>query len=302
MIASSFFGFLHPIFSGFAWLLAQFYALVPNYAFAIVMLTIVIMGVLTPLTVKSTKSMVAMQQIQPEIKKLQQKYKGPENRQILNDELMKLYKDSGTNPFSSCFPVLAQAPFLFILYSVIKGLTEVNSLGQIDPKYIPHTSKMYEHLVAGHGKIDVFGMDMALKPFSHHTSWVAAIPFFALVLAAVGLQYVQMAQINNRNKTTGTSIPDQQQRIQKFFPILFAYFYIVIPAAVTLYMVSSTIIRIVTQDVMFRAGVSDPRKAAERALPSRAKAESQSTNNNEGQTLKSQPSNRSKSKRKRKDR
>ena len=63
-----------PIFHLFGLILAFFYGLVPNYVFAIVMLTIVIMGILTPFTVKSTKSMVSMQLVQPEIKKLQQKY------------------------------------------------------------------------------------------------------------------------------------------------------------------------------------------------------------------------------------
>jgi YidC/Oxa1 family membrane protein insertase len=88
----------HPIFAGFGWLLAFFYGIIPNYAIAITLLTLVIMGLLTPLTVKSTKSMIAMQRLQPELKKLQQKYKGPENRQILNEEMMKLYKEEGANP------------------------------------------------------------------------------------------------------------------------------------------------------------------------------------------------------------
>jgi YidC/Oxa1 family membrane protein insertase len=120
---SKFFGTIfQPIFHAIAWLLAFFYGLVPNYIFAIVLLTVVIMGILTPLTVKSTKSMMAMQKLQPEIKKLQQKYKGAENRQLLNDEMMKLYREEGVNPVGGCLPMLLQAPFLFILYSVIKGL------------------------------------------------------------------------------------------------------------------------------------------------------------------------------------
>ena len=299
--SSGFFSFLDPIYTGFGWLLAQFYTLVPNYAFAIIMLTIVVMGVLTPLTVKSTKSMVAMQQIQPEIKKLQQKYKGPENRQLLNDELVRLYKESGTNPFSSCLPVLAQAPFLFILYNVIRGLTNVNALGVVSPKYIPHSSTMFQHLVASQGKISTFGMDLALKPFSHHSSFLASVPFFAMVALAVGLQYFQMAQINNRNKKTGQEIPSQQQRIQKLFPILFAYFYFIIPAAVTLYMVVSSAIRILTQDILFRVGMSDPRRTAEREIPARTQEESKKQKS-QPQTLKSQANNRSKTKRKRKDR
>ncbi len=292
----------HPIFTLFGWLLAQFYQVIPNYAVAISLLTILIMGVLTPLTVKSTRSMVAMQKLQPELKKLQQKYKGPENRAVLNEEMMRLYKEHGTNPLSSCFPVLAQAPFLFILYSVIRGLSALDPLKQAAPKYIPHASNMYRDLVASKGQIDVFGMDMSLKPFDHHSSFYAAIPFFVMLFIAVGLQYFQMAQINNRNKKAGNEMPSQQQMIQKFMPILFAYFYVIIPAAVVLYMVVSTLIRILTQDIMFRVGVSDPSKAKERQIPGRqaSPTKSEKTEGKE-ETFKSQ-ANRSKSKKQRKAR
>lgn len=288
--------FFSPIFKLFGWLLAQFYQIIPNYGVAISLLTILIMGVLTPLTVKSTRSMMAMQALQPELKKLQQKYKGPEHRAQMNEEMMRLYKEHGTNPLSSCFPVLAQAPFLFILYSVIRGLSDVV------PKYIPESSRMYLDLIASKGKIDVFGMDMALKPLDHHSTLFAAIPFFVMVALAVGLQYFQMAQINNRNKKSGQEMPSSQQRIQKLMPILFAYFYFIIPAAVVLYMVVSTMIRIATQDIMFRIGVSDPGKAKERQIPGRDKSpEKSAVTEAEVKTLKSQ-ANRSKSKRQRKER
>ena len=291
-----------PIFHLFGALLAFFYGLIPNYAIAITLLTIVIMGALTPFTIKSTKSMMAMQKLQPEIKKLQQKYKGPENRQLLNDELMRLYREEGANPVGGCLPVLLQAPFLFILYSVIKGLTYITPLGVVQPRYIPTTSKMYRSLVASHGQINAFGMDLNLKPFSSHGSIAAAIPFFIFVAAAVALQYFQMAQMNNRNKKTGQSMPSQQQAVQRFLPIIFAYFYIVIPAAVVLYMIVSTVIRIITQDLMFRAGVSNPHKRVERSLPAAEKTTEMTPESSEPSTLKSSQQSRSKAKRKRKDR
>jgi YidC/Oxa1 family membrane protein insertase len=259
-----------PIFHLFGIILAFCYGLVPNYAIAIVMLTVIIMGALTPLTIKSTKSMMAMQKLQPEIKKLQQKYKGPENRALLNEEMMKLYKQEGANPVGGCLPVLLQAPFLFILYSVIKGLAnKVMVHGKLValPRYIPTSSKMYHNLVHSGGQIRAFGMDLNLKPFSSHGSIGAAIPFFIFVAVAVALQYFQMAQMNNRNRKTGQALPSQQQALQRFLPIIFAYFYLIIPAAVVLYMIISTVIRIITQDLMFRAGVSNPQKATERALP-----------------------------------
>jgi len=296
-----------PVFRLFGEILAFFYGLVPNYAFAIIMLTIVIMGVLTPFTVKSTKSMVAMSKLQPEIKKLQQKYKGPENRQVLNEELMKLYKEEGVNPVGGCLPVMLQAPFLFILYSVIKGLSAVNIHGLAAPRYIPTSSKMYANLVAAHGQIRVFGMDMSLKTFSHHSSVYAQLPFFAFVLAAVGLQYFQMAQVNNRNKKTGQPIPAQQQTMQRILPIVFFYFYVIIPAAVVLYMIASTIIRIITQYAMFATGISNPHKhtggakEVEREVPGREGENSSASD--KPSTLKSNAAqNRANGKRKRKDR
>ncbi len=263
-------GIFQPIFRLFGWLLAFFYGLIPNYGVAIALLTIAIMGALTPLTIKSTRSMMAMQRLQPEIKKLQQKYKGPENRQMMNDELMRLYREEGVNPIGGCLPMLLQAPFLFILYSVIKGLshTVTSASGAITalPRYIPSSSKMYENLIHSVGHVNVWGMDLSLKPFSSGLSVPARIPFFVLAAVAVALQYFQMAQMNNRNKKTGQSLPSQQQTMQRILPIVFAYFYMVIPAAVVLYMIFSTVIRIITQDLMFRTGVSNPHKG-ERALP-----------------------------------
>ena len=303
-----------PIFHLFGWLLALFYGLIPNYAIAIALLTAVIMGALTPFTIKSTKSMMSMQKLQPEIKKLQQKYKGAENRQLLNEELMRLYKEEGANPVGGCLPVLLQAPFLFILYSVIKGLSNkvlIHGVLLAQPRYIPSSSRMYHHLVASGGSIKAFGMDLSLKLFSSHSSFVAQIPFIIFVAAAVALQYFQMAQMNNRNRKTGQAMPSQQQAMQRFLPLVFAYFYMVIPAAVVLYMIISTVIRIITQDLMFRAGVSNPHKdgekrAVEREIPAPEKKpegeKKPAADVPKPSTIKSQPQSRSKAKRRRKAR
>ena len=297
-----------PIFHLFGALLAFFYGVVPNYAIAIILLTIVIMGALTPFTIKSTKSMQAMSRLQPEIKKLQQKYKGPENRQLLNEEMMKLYKEEGANPLGGCLPVLLQAPFLFILYSVIKGLANVVHQGKTliaEPRYIPSSSKMYHNLVASHGQIKVFGMDLNLKTFSVHSSLLAQIPFFVFVAVAVGLQYFQMAQLNNRSRKSGQAMPAQQQMIQRFMPIFFAYFYLIIPAAVVLYMIVSTVIRIITQDLMFRSGISNPQKNGAKPVEKELPAAAPTTEKPEGtkpSIIKPPVTSRSKAKRKRKER
>jgi len=219
--------------------------------------------------------MFAMQRMQPEIKKLQAKYKGPENRQKLNEELMKVYKEQGINPLGGCLPMFLQMPFLYILFDVIKGLTATTKSGTISPRYIPkpanlhaalngaHVSlidKMYVNLYSGHGQLRSFGMDFALKPFSHHSSVAAAIPYFVLVVVAVGLGYLQMTQMTRRNPQAA-SANKQMQSMQKIMPIIFGYIYFVVPAAVVIYMVVSTTIRIATQYIMFRTGVVQPANA-----------------------------------------
>src|SRR5580658_6607273 len=257
-----------PVLRVVADALALIYGLIPNYAIAIAVLTVIIMTLLTPLTVKSTKSMIAMQRMQPEIKKLQTKYKGPENRQKLNEDLMKVYKDQGINPLGGCLPMFLQMPFLYILFDVIKGLTATTKSGAISPRYIPKPAnihaanlplidRMYRNLVQAHGQLRSFGMDFALKPFSHHSSAAAAIPYFVFVVVAVGLGYLQMTQMSRRNPQAAAA-NKQMQSMQKIMPIIFGYIYFIVPAAVVIYMIVSTMIRIATQDIMYRTGVVTP--------------------------------------------
>jgi YidC/Oxa1 family membrane protein insertase len=313
MIATS--GIVHafgsvfqPIFDFIGLILATIYSVVPNYGVAIIILTILIMGILTPFTVKSTKSMIAMQRIQPELKKLQQKYKGPENRQILNEELMRLYREEGVNPLSSCVPMLLQMPVLIMMYGVIRGLVNVTKAGKPEPRYLPKSSLLYHNLLHADGKLNAFGLDLSLKPFAHHAQWYGAIPYVVLALAAIGMQYFQMWQINNRNKKTGTAVPSQQQTMMRVMPIMMGFIYIVLPAATTIYMITSSTIRILTQDIMFRMGVSDPtheRNRREKAIPARADADAPETKNDaksNPQPSKKAPHPRSKTKRQRKDR
>jgi YidC/Oxa1 family membrane protein insertase len=272
----------HPLFELFGYILAGLYAVWPNYGFAITGLTVIIMLALTPVTVKSTKSMLAMQRLQPEMKKLQAKYKGAENRELLNQEMMRLYKDNGTSPFGACLPSLLQMPFLIVLYSLIRGLsyivpkgsTYTDSAGQTikcmakagcaSPRYIPTSSQMHQALVASNGQMHWwFGMDLSSLPFSSHTSPGSAgqgllvIPYLVLIAAAMFLQYYQMKQMNSRNPQAAAANP-QMQQMQKFFPIIFGVIYLRVPAGATIYMVVSSAMRIGTQEVMFRTGMVKP--------------------------------------------
>ncbi len=270
----------HPLLEAVGYVLAFIYGVVHNYALAIILLTIVIMGLLTPLTVKSAKSMIAMQALQPEMQKLRAKYKGPENREQLNQEMMRLYKESGVSPVGGCIPMLLQMPFLYVLYAVIRGVSNTIAKGQTYPtgtvlktgmvatghqkcmeslcavpRYIPTSSTMYHNLVMTPGVMKAFGMNLAVGPFANTLTWYERIPYFLFILAAIGLQYLQMAQVTRRNARTGQQVPQQMQNMQKVFPLVFGVIYIRIPAGVVLYMIVSSGIRILTQDLMFRTGV-----------------------------------------------
>jgi YidC/Oxa1 family membrane protein insertase len=107
------------MFDALAGFLAFFYKYWPSYGGAIFLFTVAIMLVLTPLSIKSTRSMIRMQRVQPELKKLQTKYK--DDREALNREMMAFYSANNINPFSSCLPLLLQMPVFIVLFRVLRG-------------------------------------------------------------------------------------------------------------------------------------------------------------------------------------
>lgn len=256
----------HPLFWVFAQLLAFFYSLVPNYIIAITLLTILVMVLTAPLTVKSTKSMMEMQRIQPEFKKLQQKYKG--DREKLNEEVMKLYREHGVSPVGGCLPLLLQMPFFICLYGVIKGLVHTSTLHGHKvptPLYLGKSTKMYHDVIASHGKLESFGIDLSQTPFQHHGTFAQGLPYWIIFFAAIGLQYIQMARLNKRNaaNTNLQNNPQMQtmQTMQKVTPLIFGVIYIAFPIGVTVYFIVSSLCRIIIQEILFRAGVTAPKPA-----------------------------------------
>jgi YidC/Oxa1 family membrane protein insertase len=244
---------LNPLYQAIASLLSYCYALIPNYAIAIALLTLIVMVVLSPLTLKSTRSMLAMQKLQPEMKKMQTKYKG--DRQKLNEEMMKFYKENKINPLGGCLPLILQLPVFFILYSVVRGLIAAGG-----PKYISHSSQLYNDLVHSvpadvlkHSGAQMvsFGIDLSRSATSVHGTFFTALPFYLIIIIAIGLQYLQLRQLSARNPAAAAANP-QMQRIQKFMPLFFSVIYIGIPAAVNIYFIVSSLARIGQQELMFR--------------------------------------------------
>jgi len=286
-----------PLLKFVAGILAFFYSIIPSYPVAVTLLTIVIMAAVTPLTVKSTKNMAAMQALGPEMKKLQAKYKGAENRAQLNEEMMRLYKEHKVNPASGCLPMLLQMPAFFILYSVVRGITNMVAKGSAlpytytaagfqpsnpskcdlaqcaDPRYISTTSKMYQDIVASHGKLVSGGIDFADKLLSHHSAMWMYIPYAILVAGAVGLQYVQMARLNARNPQASQANP-QAAMLQKYMPLIFGFIYLNVAAILNVYFVVSSAIRILTQEVLFRKGMVGGPPASAGTIDANAKSSS----------------------------
>jgi YidC/Oxa1 family membrane protein insertase len=268
--------------------LAFFFSIIPNYPIDVALLTIVIMAALTPLTVKSTKGMAAMQALAPEMKKLQQKYKGGDRTQM-NEEMMKLYKEHNVNPASGCLPMLLMMPAFLVLYSVIRGITNTVTIPAhttvkdglkvyhpeqviAQPRYLPNPSKMRTDIVAAHGQLNSFGMNFADKLLAHHSSIWAAIPYLLFVAAAVGLQYLQMARLNARNPQAAQANP-QAAMMQKYMPLIFGFIYLNVAAILNVYFIVSSAIRILTQEILFRRGiVPGPAAAAETTIPGATKS------------------------------
>jgi YidC/Oxa1 family membrane protein insertase len=230
------------MFDFLAGLLAFFYDAVHSYGGAIILFTLAIMLVLTPLSLKSTRSMIRMQRVQPELKKLQAQYKN--DREALNREMMAFYQANNINPFASCLPLLLQMPVFFILYRVLRGLVgQRDAAGHFLPKYLDHESALYQAL-RGTSRMMSFGMDLsqsATRELKDHGA-LKALPFIVLVVIVVGSQWYQQRQIQGRNPNAAAN--PQQQMIQKIMPFIFIPITISIPAALVVYFAVSNLIRI----------------------------------------------------------
>ncbi len=229
--------------------LAFFYSVIPNTGVAIILLTVAVRLALFPLTAKQAKSMIAMQRVQPEIKKLQAKYKN--DKQKLNEEMMKFYKENEINPLGGCLPLLLQMPIFIALYQTLR---------QIE-KFIPHGSKMFADICGASAKASSctskplpFIADMNLRKSASDivngktTSIGDAIPYLVLVAVVLITGYLQQRQ-TMRNQTT----PNPQMAIiSKVFPIVFGFISWGIPSGVVLYFFTSNLWQIGQQEVVLR--------------------------------------------------
>lgn len=151
-----FFGFIaKPLFLWLKWTHAHW---IPNWGWAIVVLTVIINVALFPLRLSSMKSAMKMQKIAPQVKAIQEKYKkyklNDPRRQEQNQELAALYKQHGVNPVGGCFPLLLQMPFLFAFYTMLANATELR-----------HANWLWVHDLAGPDPIHVLPVAIIVTMF-----------------------------------------------------------------------------------------------------------------------------------------
>jgi YidC/Oxa1 family membrane protein insertase len=229
---------------GLGWLLAFFYSIIPNSGVAIILLTVAVRLVLFPLTAKQAKSMIAMQRVQPEIKKLQAKYKN--DRQKLNEEMMKFYKENQINPLGGCLPLLLQMPVFIALFQTLRDIQ----------KFIPQSSQMYTD-ICGKGvdpsqckpNMHFAGMNLTTSASKAASSGFGTVwPYLILVAIVVVTGFVQQRQ-TMRNQTQANP---QMAIISKVFPLVFAFISWGLPSGVGLYFATSNLWQIGQQEVVYR--------------------------------------------------
>jgi YidC/Oxa1 family membrane protein insertase len=206
------FGFITEIlYAG----LKGIYSAVPNWGWSIVLLTIIIKILFFPLTYQSTKSMSKMQDLQPKIKALRNKYKkakqDPEQRRKLNEETMRLYKQHGVNPAGGCLPMLIQLPIFWGFFQLLRVALEFR-----------------------HSPWILWIGDLSVKD-----------PYYVIPVLMGVTQFISQ-------KMTPTSGDTTQQRMMLIMPVIMTIFFISFPSGLVLYWLTNNVLQIGQQYIMNR--------------------------------------------------
>src|SRR5918992_682459 len=191
-----------------------FYSLGVPWWLSIVILTVIVRTLLFPLTVKQVKSMRAMQDLRPEMERIRAKFK--DNKQKQQEEIMKLYQESGVNPFGSCLPLLVQLPIFITMFYVIKDFG-------------------YTHPDFTSGGILWF-QDLSVQD-----------PFYVLpILSAVTMLAA--------SEITSKHIDPQQRWLMRILPVVFTVFLLTFPAGLFMYWITSNLVTLAQNYVIYNYG------------------------------------------------
>jgi YidC/Oxa1 family membrane protein insertase len=242
-------GLLNPLYDAVSWIIVQFHKLFSPifgkdsgwaWGLSIVCLVVLIRICLIPLFVKQIRATRNMQILQPKIKEIQNRYKNDKERQ--SQEMMKLYKETGTNPLSSCLPILVQMPFFFALFHVLNRVSQGRTVGVLT-----------QDLVDSAKNAHIFGAPLAAK-FTDSAAQIASldadlttvrIVTVVMILLMSASQFITQRQLMVKNTDPAAMASNpfaQQQKILMYvFPIMFAVFGVNFPVGVLLYWLTTNI-------------------------------------------------------------
>ena len=243
-------------------LLSWLYAFSNDYAAAIALIAVIVMVIVTPLNLKSTKGMLEMQRLAPEMRRLQNEYRN--DRQQLNQEMMKLYQEHKVNPMASCLPIVAQMPVFIIMYRILTGMTyepgggnrqiaervlaaggDTRGIGFM-PRHLPHDSELYQSLVRG-DHMKSFGLDLSKSPAEMlGDNFGLGLIFAGLVVVLGALYWVQQRMVAARAAVSPTMSP-AQQKLMQYLPVAFAVFQVFFLLGLVVYYIVQTLLRIAQQ-------------------------------------------------------
>jgi len=228
---------LNPLYYAVSWVMVTFHSLLGyvfgkdsnasiKWSLSIIGLVIVIRIILIPLFVKQIKSQRALTALQPHMKEIQKKHK--DDRQKQSEEMMKLYKEHKTNPLASCFPILAQAPIFFALFTVLNGIA----------RNTPHGVLKGDLLISAQ-EAQFFGANLSntfLSSDSNSQTKLITVLLIAFMSATTFITQRQLMVKGMPKMDSSNNMMLQQQKIMLYvFPIIFAVSGVNFPVGVLLY-------------------------------------------------------------------
>ena len=220
---------LQPLINFFEQILIWFHDLGIGWGMAIVCLTVLIRMLLLPLTLKQFKSMQSMARLQPEIKKLQDRYKNDKER--LNQEMMRFYRENKVNPFASCLPMVAQLPVFLSLFYMLRTDLRHDICPEVNPPGIPNPKPCGD---GGEAQF-LFIPDLTNRAYG----WVLVV----LIVLYVGSQLASTLLMSTTTDKT-------QRMIFLALPFFFVLFVWQFPAGLLVYWITTNLWTIVQQAIV----------------------------------------------------
>lgn len=228
-----------------SWVLVAFHTLLSpifgaangiTWALSIVGLVIVIRIALIPVFVRQIKAQRGMQLLQPKMKEIQQKYAGDRNKQ--SEEMMKLYRETGTNPLSSCLPLLLQAPIFYALFQVLQGIATGNPKGVFTwPSNAGLADQAHDALLFGLVPLYATFKDAVETPNPTATRVLC----MTLVVLMTLTTFTTQRQLMVKNMPAGNPMAQQQKILLYVFPLMFAIGGVGFPVGVLIYWLTTNL-------------------------------------------------------------